>query len=236
MAIAYDTGTTPQFSTGSSITFSHTCTGSNLALVVQGAARDSTKSNTPVTGVTYSGVALTKAREDTETSSNQMTQSLWVKGSPATGANNVVISFTGSVATWCGGSAVSLTDTDSSPDGANNGVGSSVNTNSVTLSLTTTADNSWIVGALATGGGSAVTFTIDSGDTQRTKASGGSTDDSMIMSTTGPITPSGTSTQMGWSWDGSASQYIFTMVEIKVNAGAGAIPIQTNFPRALLAR
>ena len=69
------------------VTWSHTCTGTNLLLLVSvGAAYH----NAPIcTGVTYNGVAMTSAVTPVA-NANPDKQYLWYLINPATGANNVV--------------------------------------------------------------------------------------------------------------------------------------------------
>lgn len=89
MAIAVDTNTVAEEEAGAtSKTFSHTCTGSNLVLVV---ATVSSGSADP-TGVTYNGVAMTKAVG----LGAALNTSLWYLANPATGAHNVVVTYAAS--------------------------------------------------------------------------------------------------------------------------------------------
>lgn len=76
--------------TGTSLTVAHTCAGTNLILFVI-ANSDGGAGN--VTGVTYSGVAMTKIAEVQNSGAEY--NSLWFLAGPATGTNNIVI--TGSV-------------------------------------------------------------------------------------------------------------------------------------------
>ena len=58
MAIAYNVASTGTYTGTSPLTWSHTCTGSNLILIV-GVIVESSSSNQNCTGVTYNGVAMT---------------------------------------------------------------------------------------------------------------------------------------------------------------------------------
>lgn len=148
MAIALDSVTTVQTSGSSSLTFSHTCTGSNLILFVISTANGSQTT----TGVTYNGVALTKIGERTD--SNGPTQYLWYLINPSTGANNVVITNSGSATA---GSAASYTGVaQSSPIDANTTT-AETNTTSFATSITTVADNCWIICTSRTGSGLTLT-------------------------------------------------------------------------------
>jgi len=144
--IAYDNASDSTGS-GSTLTFSHTVSGTNRILLVGVAVFDSNEALRPVTSVTYNGVALTKIDdEDTGAGSSERAE-LWYLVAPATGANNVVITTTGSVTQIVGG-AVSLTGVNqSSPvDAFASGNGSS---GTATLDLATTSPDTFIVDVLA---------------------------------------------------------------------------------------
>ncbi len=104
MAIVFDAKSTGGAANGnSSVTFSHTCTGSNLALFV-GVTRD----QAGTASVTYNGVAMTLIY-DIEHDVGPSTPKVALFGlkNPSTGANNVVASFGGTH----GGSAISVSFT-----------------------------------------------------------------------------------------------------------------------------
>lgn len=90
MAIAFDAATAQTQTSGtSSQTFSHTCTGSNLILLV-----GVTVWNTGdiVTGITYNGVAMTRLTRYVPSAAFNPVYLYYLLG-PATGANNVVVSL-----------------------------------------------------------------------------------------------------------------------------------------------
>ena len=92
-AVAFDATANGKVSgAASSLTFSHTCTGSNLAL---GVGAGSAISTSDPTGVTYNAVAMTKQHSDPLTTDSDNC-TIWSLLSPATGANNVVITYSGS--------------------------------------------------------------------------------------------------------------------------------------------
>lgn len=141
MAIAFDTATNvPAISAVTSKTFAHTCTGSNLILIVA-----VTHDNYParsISGITYNGVAMTFQGRATNTQNTE----IWTLINPSTGANNVVISWTGGAVSG-GAAAISLTGVDATGSGVgatNSATGSS---NSPSVSLITTLANSWIIDA-----------------------------------------------------------------------------------------
>jgi len=143
MAIAFDNSTQgPQASSPGTQTYSHTCTGSNLILYVH--VYTNPDNSNKVSGVTYNGVSMTLVN----ISGGLLgagTAYLYRLVGPATGANNVVVTYSGatfgvSVATsytgakQSGGVFVSNTNTGASTD---------------TVTLTPNSANNWIVMAVA---------------------------------------------------------------------------------------
>lgn len=141
MAIARDNFSTSS-TTGTSLTISHTTTGSNLLMLV-GVYEDVATGTTPnTTGITYNGVALTQLVSEYRTFSAGLISSIWGLVAPATGTHNVVISegssipFNGFVATYTG-CAQSL------PTGTALKQFSSNSATDATMNPVTTADGSW---------------------------------------------------------------------------------------------
>ena len=147
MALAFDAGSGSNDGGGAatSLTWSHTCTGSELVLLV-GAFLDNLTSDT-ITGVTYNGVALTKILGAVG-SSNEGYMTFWYLIAPATGAHNVVVSFT--PANNISACALSLTGSDPTApiDSSNSGTNGGGST--LTLATTVVSGGCW----LATIGGS----------------------------------------------------------------------------------
>lgn len=134
MAIAFDASASG-IGASPTLTFAHTCTGSNRLLIVGAMSQ----SGDVVTGVTYNGVAMTQIQH---TSANGEDVYLFSLVAPATGANNVVVSSSsGDVY----GTSVSYTGVAqvSPDDGSSNGTTTAITTN---LTVTTTVDNDWLVG------------------------------------------------------------------------------------------
>jgi hypothetical protein len=199
MAIVFDaTSNSTEQASASSVSWSHTCTGSNLVLVVGISSRDITLGNRTVSSVTYNGVTLTKARSD----DNALTArtEMWYLINPSTGSNTVTVTM-GGVCTGfiCG--AVSLTGVKQSgqPD-ASNGFESVPNVTTATCNVTTVADNSWIVDIFRTTI-AATGCSAGGSQTQRWFVSGALLQAG--MSTQGPKTPAGSTTD-SWSWTTSA--------------------------------
>lgn len=94
-SMALDATSSKEQDASNTATWSHTCTGSNLVLGVVTANYDSGgDTDGVVTGVTYNGVALTKA-SDAVYAGLGMTCSAWYLIGPATGANNIVVTCAG---------------------------------------------------------------------------------------------------------------------------------------------
>lgn len=147
MAIAVDaTSSSGEVTAVSSDTWSHTCSGSNRFLVTGVNARGvKSNTNTTVTGVTYNSVALTKIRHDSVDGLDvgdtyRGRTELWYLVSPATGANNVTVTWTGSIDIACSG-AISLTGAIQSSSAIDSNNGQSANTDT-TPSTTLTVVNS----------------------------------------------------------------------------------------------
>ena len=113
MAVAFDAATDGGEVLGTSLTFAHTCTGADRALVV-GIFVNSTTDH--ITGVTYAGSAMT--RQSTVSTGNVGRIYIYTLLAPASGANNVVVS---SASTTFSAGAVSFTGV-----GAVSGVASAV--------------------------------------------------------------------------------------------------------------
>ena len=139
MAIAFDSSQLNQ-TTNSSATFSHTCTGSNLILfVVVG-----THATTVITSVTYNGVGMTSVVGPLSSPGNNFTENLYYLINPATGANNVVVQVsTSDQIASCSASYTGVSQTGF-PDASGTAGPTSV-VGSFTQSLTTVANNCWMV-------------------------------------------------------------------------------------------
>ncbi len=144
MAIALDTTTAQALA--SSRSWSHTCTGLSLILIV-------TLSEFPDDGVSYSnaisynGVSLTKLADYGARSQ------VYYLINPATGAHNVVVSG-GNYTGGYNGEATSASYTgakqSSFPDSSN--TGSNSGSNSITINTTVIASNCWLLFADFSGG------------------------------------------------------------------------------------
>lgn len=86
---------TQNSTTASSQTTSHTCTGTNRLLLVGVGSNTTSLSESSITGVTYAGVSMTKIAYIKHSSANNYVW-LYALENPTSGANNVIVSASGS--------------------------------------------------------------------------------------------------------------------------------------------
>ncbi len=159
--IAYDASATSS-TTGTSLTFAHTCSGANRILFV--AVTTNTADNVDyITGVTYNGVAMTQV--DSFRSQGLGGHELYMLVNPASGANNVVVSASGSVAIYAAASSYTGALQTGQPN-TNNGNASDPATTS-TVSVTTTVDNCWLISSAGTKAGAGATASASTGTVTR---------------------------------------------------------------------
>lgn len=139
-------------STGTSITISFTCTGSNLFLLAPEVGPVVASQN--VTGITYNAVALTQIGTGQRSPSDRFF-GMWYLVGPSTGANNLVTSMpanaqgtTQMVASYSGCAQSGQPDNSATAQTAGSGT-----TNSA--SITTVANNCWIAAIFNDATGSA---------------------------------------------------------------------------------
>lgn len=170
MALAVDTNSSKSISPGAvaggTMTWSHTCNGSNRLLVVGVAVRSDGATPTN-SGVTYNAVAMTAVPSAVVSDADEIVK-MWYLINPASGANNIVVTFGDNGANSCYpvGGGVSFTGADQTT-GIHNGANSS-NAGSTTPSLTVTSTGGEIViDAVEYRSGSGVTLTVDGSQTQQ---------------------------------------------------------------------
>lgn len=207
MAIAFDTSANGGFANASTLTWSHTCTGSNLVLFVHvcGDTVGTDPTGVNVTGVTYNTVAMALIAKVVATGDRWIY--LFALIAPATGAHNIVTSgssaFTaGLSASYTGVSQSGLPDAFATNTAT--GVGSGV---AFTCTVTTIADNCWTV--LATKNGVS-TSTAGTGTTIRWD--GGPATACAISDSNGAVTPPGAqsmsiSTSGSGNWAGIIASF-----------------------------
>lgn len=91
MAIVFDAPSSATFTTVTSSTHAHTCTGTELVLFVHVTINGSATNR--VSGITYGGAAMTKIADGTE-AVGTISSSVWYLYDPATGANDIVVTMT----------------------------------------------------------------------------------------------------------------------------------------------
>lgn len=192
MAIAFDSTTSSTGTSVSGLTYSFTNTAGDL-VVVGVCLNDATTART--TGVTYAGVAMTKAVENNDDSpGSQTSTSIWYLASPATGANNVIISTNTSGININSG-AISLSGTHTaSPLGATT-TKNQANGTTCTQDLTTTYNNSIVIDCWGQSGTSTSVTATGSNQTARWTNSTSRT----AFGSTKTTTTAGAQT-MSWSW------------------------------------
>lgn len=195
------------------VSWSHTCTGSNLILLV---AHSSSDPADTISGITYNGVALTKAKEQVNTGAN--ISSLWYLVAPATGANTIEVTSNNSV-TNVNGMALSLTGVDQTTPIDAAGVGNQADAaDSISVSITTVTDGAWVVDAV-TKELSANSMVVASGQTQRVLLDGTAVDSGM---STKEVATAG-ATSVGWNDDGSPATFDWAIAAVAIRpAGAAA--------------
>ena len=212
MAIAYDATSTSITGSATSLTFAHTCTGSNRALFLH--IQTNTDSDpTDLTSVQYAGVSMTLIGKRSISGTEYVY--LYYLIAPASGANNIVINRTSSG--LIGGNAASYTGVKQSgiPDASTTNSGASP----LATSVTTILDNCWTVLAFTNASG---IFSSLTGGTARQ-----STDGRGIADSNAVVTPAGSKTM---TMDGSSSNVYTVMASFAPDVPAGA----TAFPKMAL--
>jgi hypothetical protein len=206
MAIVLDATSKGSATSTSPLQWNHTCTGSNLVLIVGvNVCVSVPNSNADCSSVTYNGVNLTLL--GSKRSNGIVQASLWYLLNPATGSNAISIDFSGTDARSDAG-AVSWTGVaqSSQPDAVAGNTGSSTNPS---LTVTTVADNCWVIGVECSAG----TPTVTAGLTSRQSLSTGNTILSRgnLQDTNGVKTPAGDQT-VNWTvalsgWGAQAASF-----------------------------
>lgn len=187
MAIAVD-ATSGSSGVSATLTWSHTCTGSNLILFVGVSCATSRTINS----VTYNSVGMTSIASVNTSGGN--TVALYYLLNPATGANNIAVTLDASGSQI--NSAASYTGAKQSgvPDASDTTAVASGT--SVQGDVTTTLDNCWITGYFLNNSG---TFSAGSGTTLRESSAG-----SRVMADTNAAkTPAGAYT-ISCTWTGAS--------------------------------
>ena len=193
MAIAYDTFTNGGFSSSTTHTYSHTCTGSDRILFVQAFIAENIDK---ITGVTYNGVAMDLVNKGTPLGARY--NYLFVLAAPASGANNVVITCSSS--STPGGNSTSYTGANQTgqPDASQSQL---VTGTTITNTVTTVADNCWAV-LVAIGAPSAASTNTTF------RGANGTFGDAKMFDNNADITPAGDYTMTTTSNNSGDTQYL----------------------------
>lgn len=147
MANDFDAATTGGTSVGTSLTWSHTCTGSDLVLFIGVIGRGVLTANDTL-GITYAGAAANLIQRFEPTLAGVAWLELWAVFGPATGANNIVVTFGSSTShsavasSYSGGAQSGVVDAEvlASEDGSG----------SLDIAITTVMPNCWLIGVIET--------------------------------------------------------------------------------------
>lgn len=142
MAIAFDAFTDITTTTGTSLTYSHTTSGSDRGLVVMSISGGSAINTN---SVTYNSVSMTDCGSNISDESSRKYY-LWTLIAPATGSNNVVVTMASS--TFIRSTAASYTGVNQTTlvDGVN--TGSSLTGTTPSINVTSTVADTWGVAAI----------------------------------------------------------------------------------------
>lgn len=157
MAVAFDAVTKGNDPTrgGTSETFSHTCSVLENRCLIVALCRndDTTTAADDVTGVTYGGVAMTQLTKINTSTTEPGVLYLYGLLAPATGANNVIATYTGSTGSRLYAIAISYTGVKQSglPDSVNTKALQASATN-FSIATTTIANRSWAIMLVANSG------------------------------------------------------------------------------------
>jgi hypothetical protein len=188
MAIAFDAVSNGAWSSGTSFSWQHTVSGSDRLLVVAVAVSD----GQAVTSVTFGAQSFTFIRRDANAHSSE----LWYLVAPNTGTGTITVNF-GSAPTDAEGAAVSLTGVAQSGTLDAN-TGTTLVGTSVSVSITTVADNAAIVDVLGCGGSGAASALTIGAQTNRVSRVEVETGPNLGMSTLIPKVTAGSQT-MDWT-------------------------------------
>lgn len=209
--IAFDAATNGGSGTGTSLTYAHTCSGSQRILRV--GVNLYNPGTDDLTGVTYAGVAMTQIGKVSNASGSGQITYMYELVNPASGSNNIIISKNNAIAT-IRSNAASYTGARQSgqPDAVGtNTANASIN---VAKSVATIADNSWMVSFTFNDGAQCL---ADTGTTNRNS-------DGVFMAigdSGGPITPAG-AYSMGWRIGAGTANWTIINASIAPDVPEGA--------------
>jgi len=215
MAIAFDAATTgAKGGTGSTLTYSHTCTGSDLVLLVFVESRSN-----DVTGVTYATVAMTQVGSAQVSGDGLTTNTAWRLAGPATGANNVVVTITGT--NHVASTALSYTGVDQTTPVANSAAATGSST-TPSVNVTATSTDQMVVDGAGTRMNATDTTTAGANQTERADVTATGGDPNQQCFSSDEQGANGTIT-MSWTLGNSRSWCTHAVV-LNMVAAAGGNP------------
>lgn len=209
--IEHDVSTVSGVGSGATLTWSHTVGSKTNRLLVVCVFASDYSAIPAISGVTYNGVAMTKAREDYLYGG---ASSIWMLHNPPSGAHNVVVSkTTGSV--YMGVSSSFAGAQQSSSPNAANGL-TSPTAGAKSFSLTPTVDNCWIIEVAGHADGDAYpTISLASGFTAAGSLTGTFPYSRVAAGYYGPKTPAG-AVSCGATIGSSSSPYACAISAISI--------------------
>jgi hypothetical protein len=207
MAIARDSHVISAQTASNALTYSHTCTGSNLVLTVFAYV----ESSSTITGITYNGVSMSLV---TSTSVGSVSMYGFILTNPATGTHSVVV--TSSAVGFISSGSISYTGANPTgqPDAYNKNSSSSLST--ITTTVTTVTANDWIAGFFVQDNGG--TFSGTNAFTLLQQGTGspssGSWNGNATLDTNGAIGTAG-ATVVGASTTGGTNNALIIGIAIK---------------------
>ena len=189
---------------------------SNRAMLVCTQARSSVRASVSVSSVTYGGAALTLVRGDTHTdgAGTYFRTEQWEKANPASGTNNVVVTWAGAPTDGYGvGTATTYSGVYSAPvDAASGGNGKGT---AFSVNIITATANDWIADCAIGRGDNNMTARVGGNQTIRTNrlTSSPTPADIVMVSTVNGKATAGTET-MDWTQNVS-SDWVTSAVALK---------------------
>lgn len=159
MALAFDAASSQVGALVSSLTWSHTCTGSELALLVGVGFSPDGCAAYSISGVTYDSVPMTSIGSVGDPSGDCMSVQQWKLSAPSSGAHNVVVTFTGNVYAVAGAASFTGASQDTGTLTGTQATASDMTatTSSITVNVTSAAGEIVFDTAMAGGDGGALT-------------------------------------------------------------------------------
>jgi len=218
MAIAVDT-TTNGSASATTVTVSHTVATDNPILFVGVWIQNSSD---VITGVTYNGVSMSQVGAVNNAAVDSVY--MYVLQAPATGANDIVLTKTGTDLGYVLGVSYTGAAQTGQPDATNTGYNASAT--SLTTSVTTVADNCWTVLMMKANNN---TNSAGTGTTLRTDGPGN--DQTGIYDSNGAITPAGSTSLQTTAASNRAWAHVMASFAPAVAGGATepAIFMGANF-------